>query len=1330
MSARKAAGRRPSAETKPATPGAMTDAGKERNLEMFIRDIEPFFYRRSVTYVDVGAYDGGVFSQFLASRISIAEAHLIEPNPQSFAELQAATAEASRKRTLKLHNLALGDRRTQLRMRADRKMTRVIGDAAVPAGSETDAFIAESATLDTMADQIRNRRISILKIDVEGFEDKVLKGGGEFLKDQRVDVIYIEAGADPAGTQQCYYRIIEDLLRGHGYRLFRIYEQTNEWQEDSPFLRRMNLAYMSETFAKSHPLRLTKELFAQQEKNSGLEAELNASKAASAELVKRVAELELHAAELNTRLDTLLRERESTNADLEDLERRRALESSQFADRLREAAEARSESKRLQTLLSRQETATQSLRQALSAARGEMRLLRAAAKEQVRDARAEVANAAAAKLVAAAERAEQLRAALANAKAEPAQARAAIKERILQARAEGAGASAAKLAAAAERTEQLKVALAAAKAEIAQIRAAAREEIRGARASAAAACAAKLAAAAEQAEARLLRAVEKREALLGKLVASAQAARESAGGRIRELRREVSRLLKKVAADAERIKELQTELAAAQTTAATTALQLEETQLNARTAEQEHQERSTGQLTQIRRLREELERTKATAAAEASALCRRIDEVESDADVLAAELSAVRQSRGYRIETGIRKIARPFLRKPSESQAKHEDVQTSRPAPPEAPLIAASPPAPITRPDVASAPLCPPAEPTAVPIVDEATLPPIPSPVTPPRGRRSRELEDKLWGGFAGQALHDLEALRTSKETERREAGAAALALAGWHAAEGDVRSALDLLRESAGARPKARRSRPSILLEAYCLVRMGENDMARELVQRALEEHPDDIDLRLAMANTYAAPPGVLDPDGEEVRLSWINGVYAAAGLGSIAKADPLRPLAVDNLAPAAPLDWTAGDQARISVILPVYNAERTLGFTLEGLLAQTWRNLEIIPVDDCSTDGTFALIEAFAARDDRILPVRQDINRGSYSARNKALTIATGDFLTIHDANDWSHPQKLEIQARRLLQNDNAIANHSKWARVLENMVFVGKYRRKDKICDWNPSSFFFRRELLEKVGGWDRVRISADAELIRRSKLCWPDREIGSAFEAAPLAFAYDTEGSLTKHGATHGRTIFHGFRREYREASDFWHANATVEELRLDAAQEQRPFPVAGPLLPLKEQTAAADLLLIADFNLPGSGGAELADRVQTALGSGARVALFHWPLYDSDVAAPLAPYFRGLAHKGSLRILAPGERADVQSVHVLTPEVLEHPIDLFPTLNCRQLFVAAEAGEISETALKTLEKLFGREAVWDPAPPLPAAGVEPPTPVKTPASQLERTGAQP
>jgi glycosyltransferase involved in cell wall biosynthesis len=100
------------------------------------------------------------------------------------------------------------------------------------------------------------------------------------------------------------------------------------------------------------------------------------------------------------------------------------------------------------------------------------------------------------------------------------------------------------------------------------------------------------------------------------------------------------------------------------------------------------------------------------------------------------------------------------------------------------------------------------------------------------------------------------------------------------------------------------------------------------------------------------------------------------------------------------------------ISCIVPVYNSERYLGETLDSILAQTYRPLEIIVVDDGSTDGTAAVAAGYGHR---VRYVRQ-ANAGEAAARNRGLNVAEGEFVAFDDADDLWHPEKLERQVARL--------------------------------------------------------------------------------------------------------------------------------------------------------------------------------------------------------------------------------------------------------------------------------------------------------------------------
>ena len=112
--------------------------------------------------------------------------------------------------------------------------------------------------------------------------------------------------------------------------------------------------------------------------------------------------------------------------------------------------------------------------------------------------------------------------------------------------------------------------------------------------------------------------------------------------------------------------------------------------------------------------------------------------------------------------------------------------------------------------------------------------------------------------------------------------------------------------------------------------------------------------------------------------------------------------------------------DEPLVSVVVPVFNAEKHLGQALDSLLAQTHGNLEVICVDDGSTDGTPQLLADYASRDGRVRIFNQE-NAGPGVARNRGIERARGDYLYFLDADDWCDPSLLE-KAVALLERTGA--------------------------------------------------------------------------------------------------------------------------------------------------------------------------------------------------------------------------------------------------------------------------------------------------------------------
>ena len=105
--------------------------------------------------------------------------------------------------------------------------------------------------------------------------------------------------------------------------------------------------------------------------------------------------------------------------------------------------------------------------------------------------------------------------------------------------------------------------------------------------------------------------------------------------------------------------------------------------------------------------------------------------------------------------------------------------------------------------------------------------------------------------------------------------------------------------------------------------------------------------------------------------------------------------------------------ENIKVSVILPVYNGETYLSECLDAILGQTLKEIEVICVNDGSTDRSPEILREYAARDSRIRVIDQE-NTGAGAARNNGMAQARGEYLSFLDADDFFEPQMLEARTK----------------------------------------------------------------------------------------------------------------------------------------------------------------------------------------------------------------------------------------------------------------------------------------------------------------------------
>lgn len=150
------------------------------------------------------------------------------------------------------------------------------------------------------------------------------------------------------------------------------------------------------------------------------------------------------------------------------------------------------------------------------------------------------------------------------------------------------------------------------------------------------------------------------------------------------------------------------------------------------------------------------------------------------------------------------------------------------------------------------------------------------------------------------------------------------------------------------------------------------------------------------------------------------------------------------------------------VSIITPVYNNSEFIKQTIESVQKQTYKNWEMIIVDDCSTDRTPELIKKISQKDDRIKYIKLENNSGAAIARNKALSESRGRFIAYLDADDLWKKNKIQNQIDFMLAHDYAFVCSN-----YEKIDINNKILKQVKIPKEINYKLFLRNTIIQTVG-----------------------------------------------------------------------------------------------------------------------------------------------------------------------------------------------------------------------------------------------------------------------
>ncbi|MCT6850823.1 MAG: glycosyltransferase [Staphylococcus epidermidis] len=163
------------------------------------------------------------------------------------------------------------------------------------------------------------------------------------------------------------------------------------------------------------------------------------------------------------------------------------------------------------------------------------------------------------------------------------------------------------------------------------------------------------------------------------------------------------------------------------------------------------------------------------------------------------------------------------------------------------------------------------------------------------------------------------------------------------------------------------------------------------------------------------------------------------------------------------------------ISVIMSTYNRGKKISKSVESILNQTIKDFELIVCDDCSTDDTYTALEKMARYDSRIKLIKNKQNMGLQKSLNKCLEISQGNYIARMDDDDFSYPNRFEIQLKFLEKHPEYSFVGSDVNEVFDDYSLVTKLPERPTKIDlikrntYVHPSIMIRADIMKKVGGY---------------------------------------------------------------------------------------------------------------------------------------------------------------------------------------------------------------------------------------------------------------------
>lgn len=496
--------------------------------------------------------------------------------------------------------------------------------------------------------------------------------------------------------------------------------------------------------------------------------------------------------------------------------------------------------------------------------------------------------------------------------------------------------------------------------------------------------------------------------------------------------------------------------------------------------------------------------------------------------------------------------------------------------------------------------------------------------------------------------------------------------------------------------------------LHAQLALSLGETERARELTRRykampALERgavladlaHPDRGGDEQAwikrLAELCGHPELRLDPD---TSLPWFDRLRADAG-------------------PAVT------DGPKISVVTTAYRPDRALRTAVESVLAGTWRNVEVLVVDDASGEEYDGVLDEIAALDRRVRVLRRGVNGGTFAARNTAFDhirndSAAGEFITGLDSDDWAAPDRLANSVAPLLDDPALQLTYSQAFLLTEDLTASRPGR---VITTTSTASMMFRRGVLDRLGHYDEIRKGADTEFLHRVSAAFgkpavkrlPDRW-DTLMRQAPGSLSRDEFGPGWKHPS----------RRAYQSAYPLWHKRIAAGEADpcLPRRPNPRPFwaPYHASVAARDRRTRRFDVVFALDWRPFGGPQKSTIEEIRALGADGLELAVMHlesWRHMTTE-DRPMCEAIQRMINDGEVDQVLPTDDVECELLVLRYPPILQYRSGERSNVRPKRMVVLANQAPherdgsdvryIPDACHANAETMFGVAPLWVPQGP--------------------------